>query len=449
MKNKEETMEVVVEDIGTLRKSLKVNLPKDIVAPQLKAAYQKLRSDGASLKGFRKGKIPQNLLEKTYGERVKSEVGDKLIQDTYFDALAETKIEAVVHPDVKSYEFNDDGSFVYEAEVEVKPEFEIGQYKGLEIEHPPITVADDEIEKSIEMTRKEIAPLKAVDDRGAANGDLVIVDFQGFENGEPVKHLFKEEYSIDLGSGRDGKEFEEMVLDLKTGEEVTRTVTFPAGFANTAVAGKTIEFKINVKDVKERVLPELDDEFAKDVDEKFNSMDDLKTAITDKIKAEKEKTMEGDLNDKIMLKLLDSHEFDLPARLVAFEINELVKELEGNLQRQGMTLESAGLKQEDMAVQYKETAERRIKGDFIIKKIAEQEEIKLEEKDINAGYERIGKQYNMTVPDVKSYFQGRDTLMPFMNELLNEKILQFLRDESKVVFVEAEVDDKAAEGEKS
>ena len=444
-------MEVAVEDLSSLRKSLKVNLPKDVVAPQIKAAYQKLRNGGASLKGFRKGKIPQNLMEKTYGEQVKAEVADKIIKDTYFDALEETKLDAVVHPDIKKYEFNDDGSFVFEAEVEIKPEFELAKYKGLEVEHPEITVSDEEIEKSIEMTRKEIAPLKSVEDRGASEGDLVIIDFRGFEGGEPVKHLAQDEYSIDLGSGRDGKEFEDMVIGLKVGEEVSREVTFPPNSPNTAVAGKTIEFKINVKDVKERIMPDLDDEFAKDVDETFNSMDDLKTAITEKIKAEKTKTMEGDVNDKIMLQLLESHEFELPARLVAFEINELVNELEGNLKRQGMSLETAGLKHEDLAAQYKDTAERRIKGDFIIKKIASQEEIKLEEADINAGYERIAQQYNMTVPDVKSYFQGRNNLMPFMNELLNEKILKFLREETKVVFVEPEAEKKAdavaAEGE--
>ncbi|NOX24693.1 MAG: trigger factor, partial [Deltaproteobacteria bacterium] len=394
-------MEVAVEDISDLRKTLKINLPKDIVAPQIKAAYQKLRSGGASLKGFRKGKIPQNVLEKTYGERVKAEVGDKIIQDTYFDALAESKLEAVVHPDIKKIEFGDDGSFSYEAEVEVRPEFELGQYKGLEVEHEKISVSDNELAASLEMTRKEMAPLKGVDGRGAAAGDLVIIDFQGFENGEPVKHLAKKEYSVDLGSGRDGKEFEDMVLGLQSGEEADRKVTFPADFANTAVASKTIEFKIKVKDVKERVLADLDDEFAKDVDEKFNTLDDLRKAISDQIRAEKEKTMEGDVNDKIMLKLLDSHDFELPARLVAYEINELVKELEGNLKRQGISLDSAGLKQEDLAAQYKVPAERRVRGDFIIKKIAEQEEIKLAEEDINAGYERIAEQYSMTVADVK------------------------------------------------
>lgn len=444
-------MEVAVEDIGTLRKSLKINLPQEIVAPHIKAAYEKLQS-GASIKGFRKGKIPQKVLEKNYGERVKYEVSEKLIQDTYFDALAEVKLDAVVHPDIKTYEFNDNGSFVYEAEVEVKPEFELGQYKGLEVEHPEIVVTEEEIEKSLELTRREMAPLKSVTDRGAQQDDLAIIDFQGFDNGEAIKHVAGTEYPIDIGSGRNGKEFEEMVIGLKKGEEASREVNFPATFANPVLAGKKIEFKITVKDLKERILPALDDDFAQDVDEKLKTLDDLRASISDKIRKEKEKTMDGDITDKIMLKLLDSHEFDLPARLVAYEINELVKEMEGNLERQGLSLESAGINREQLAAQYKDTAERRIKGDFIIKKIAEQEEIKLSDSDINEGYERIAKQYNMTVADVKSYFRGRDDLLPFMNELLNEKILKFLRDEAKVVFVKPDSEENAEavkdEGEK-
>ncbi len=429
-------MEVAVEDISNLRKSIKITLPREAVAPHMDAAYKKMQS-GAALKGFRKGKVPKKVMEKTYGERIKNEVSEKLIQDTYFDALAETKLEAVVHPDIKSYEFKDDGSFYYEAEIEIKPEFELGQYKGLEIEHLEIVVDDDEIISHIEKTRRELAPLKTVEDRGAEMDDLIIIDFQGFENGTPIKHAVGTEYSVDIGSGTNGKEFEEMLLGLKKGEETERNVKFPPDFANTVLAGKEIDFKITVKDLKERIKVAIDDDFAQDVDEEFKTLDDLKAYVSTQIRAEKEKTMDGDVADKIMLKLMDSHDFDLPARLVAYEINELVKELEGNLERQGLSAEAAGLTREKLAEQYKESAERRIKGDFILKKIAEQEDIKLAEEDIEKGYERIAQQYNMTVADVKSYFKGRNDIMPFMHELLNEKIIKFLRDEAKIVFVPA------------
>ena len=181
-------MEVAVDNVGTLRRSMKIVLPEDHVAPKVAAAYKKLKKRVA-IDGFRKGKVPQKVLEKSYGDQVKNEVGEELIQESYFDALAEVKLDAVVHPDIKSFDFEEDGSFKYEAEVEIKPEFELGQYKELEVEHPEITVTDDEVNESLEMTRREMAPLKSIDDRGARQDDLLIIDFQAYDNGEPMKNV--------------------------------------------------------------------------------------------------------------------------------------------------------------------------------------------------------------------------------------------------------------------
>ncbi len=428
-------MEVAVENLSKLRRSLKIVLPKERVALKIEAAYKKLKSE-VNIKGFRKGKVPHKVLEKSYGEQVNNEVSEQLIQDSYFDALSETNLEAVVHPDVKTFDFNDDGTFAYEAEVEIKPEFELCEYKGLEVEHPEIAIGEEEIQSSLEATRKEIAPLKNVEDRTIEKNDMVIIDFQGYENGEPIKAVSGAEYPLDVGSGRNGEEFEDMVIGLSKGEEATREIDFPPNVPNPVLAGKKIEFKITIKDVKERILPEFDDDFAKDVNEEFKTLDDLKSSISDKIRSEKETAMEGDISDKIMLKLLEGNDFELPARLVAYEINELVKDFENNLERQGMNLESAGMNQEQLAEHYKETAEKRVKGEFILKKIAEVEEIKLADEDIEQGYERISQQYNMSVDEVKGYFKGRNDLLPFMNELLSEKIIRFLRKETKIIFVE-------------
>ena len=232
-------MEVVVEDLSTLRKSLKIHLPKEVVAPKMTASYQKVQ-DQVAIKGFRKGKVPMKVIETTHGDRVKSEVSEALIQDTYFDALAQVKLDAVVHPDIKSYEFGDDGSFSYVAEVEVKPQFELGAYKGVEIEHPAIDVSEEEVTKSLELTRREMAPLRSVTDRGVQKDDLIVIDFQGYEDGKPLPHVAGTDSPIDVGSDRNGKEFEAILLGLKLDEETSRTLTFPADFANTMLAGKTI-----------------------------------------------------------------------------------------------------------------------------------------------------------------------------------------------------------------
>ncbi len=437
-------MQVSVEDVSSLTKSLKIVIPEDVVSKRIEKAYKKLKGD-VSLKGFRKGKVPKKVLEKSYGDKVKAEVGEKLVQDTYFDALEQAKCEAVVHPDIKSHSFADDGTFVYEAEIDVKPVFELGEYKGLEVELSKIVVNDETIDAEIESLRKELAPLRNIDDRGVVADDLVVIDFQGYENEEPLEQVLGENYSLEIGTGRNGKEFEEACLGLKKDEETSKEITFPPVFPNPILAGKKVEFKIKVKEIKERVLAEINDEFAKDVGEEFETLDALKEHLVKKIKKQKNDARAGDLTDRLMSKILENHDFEVPKRLVAQEVAEQIKQLEDHLQKQAMTLESAGLSQKKLIEEYKEGAEKRIRGDFILKKIAEVEEIKITDDDIKKGFERVSNQYGMSVDEVKKYFQSRNDLLPFMNELLSEKILEFLRENTVIKEVAVDSANKEAD----
>ena len=246
---------------------------------------------------------------------------------------------------------------------------------------------------------------------------------------------------MDVGTKRLGEEFEEKLLGMKKGETTLYEIDFPGDYPNPVLAGKTVEFKVDVKDVKVRVKPEIDDEFAKDIDENYETMDDLRQGVAAELKAQKEATIEGDLNDRIMEKMIQLNEFEIPERLVAYEIQEMIKQTEENLKRSGLTMESAGIKMEDLVEQNKPVAEKRVRGDFLLKKVAEVEEIKLADEDIERGYQRIADEYNMTVPEVKGYFKRREEVLPFLNELLNEKILQFLRDEANMIEVAAKAEE--------
>lgn len=429
-------MQVTVEDSGSNTKCLKITLTAEMAGKEVEKNYRKL-SKSVSIKGFRKGKVPRKVLEREYGPKVEYDVAEKLIQDTYFDALGQTGLEAVVHPEIRSQKFEDDGSFVYEAEIAVKPEFELGKYKGLEIEAESSEATDEDINLALESMRREGASLRSVEDRAAQSDDLVVVDFQGYHNGKEMKQVKADNYSIDIGSGRFGEDFENTIIGMKKGENTEREIDFPENFPNPVLAGKKIKFDIEVKDVKERVIPELDDEFAKDAGNEYETLADLKKAIGERICAEKEEAGAGAVADKLMMQLLDTHEVTVPPRLSAYEVNNMIKEMEDNLTNQNMTLESAGLNRDDLVEQYKETAEKRVKGDFILKKIAEVEEIKLVDEDIEDGFKRIGERYNMPVEEVKKYFGNRDDLLPFMNELLSEKIIKFLKESAKIKTVGA------------
>ena len=435
-------MQVTVNEVGVLTKKLKIVLPEEEVTKELDAGFRKIKNE-ARIKGFRRGKVPRHILEQTYGHQVRAEVAEKLVQATYFDAVEKEKLDVVAHPEIKTPVFEEDGSFSYEAEVDTRPQFELQDYKGVDIEKEKITVTDAEIDSAIDGLRREVAPLRSVEDRAVQERDIVIADFDGFHEGEQLKQVHGENVNVDVGTGRHGQEFENKLIGMQKGEEASVEVDFDADSPNPLLAGKKIEFKVRINDIKERVLPELDDEFARDVGEDFDSLSALRQHIKEKILAEKEQALEGNISDRIMQKLLEANQFEVPSRLVQHEINEYIKQTEETLQRGGLSLEAAGINRAETEERYRETAVKRVRGDFILKKIAEQEEIKVLDEDLNNGFARIAKQYNMTVSEVKGYFKNRDDMLPFMNELLNEKILKFLRNEAKYIPVDAEEKNEA------
>jgi trigger factor len=429
-----DSMDVNVEEINALTRKITVTLPEDIVQPKLNQAYDKLKKE-TKMKGFRRGKVPLSVIVKYYKAQVEAETGEKLVQDNYFDAVEKQGVDPIVHPEIQNVKYNEDGSFTFIAEVDVRPKFEIVQYKGLEVEKEDILVTDEEIQLELAEMQKNLAVLRSVTDRPIQKDDIVIVDFQGFHEGAPMPQVKNDNYSIEVGSGKMGVEFEEKLIGMNRNEEGTQEVDFPESHPNPLIKGKKVEFRITVKDIKERVLAELNDEFAKDAGEEFKTLDELKASIKERITKKREERAEGAITDKIMQKLLALHDFEVPKRLVAFEIEQMIKQTQQQLEQSGMSLEAAGLSREKLAEQNAEMASKRVRGDFILKKIAEIEEIKVEEEDMERGLKRIGDMYNMPVAKVKEFFQNRDDLLPLMNELLNEKILAFLREQA--VFVDA------------
>jgi trigger factor len=429
-----DSMDVNVEEINALTRKITVTLPEDIVQPKLNQAYDKLKKE-TKMKGFRRGKVPLSVIVKYYKAQVEAETGEKLVQDNYFDAVEKQGVDPIVHPEIQNVKYNEDGSFTFIAEVDVRPKFEIVQYKGLEVEKEDILVTDEEIQLELAEMQKNLAVLRSVTDRPIQKDDIVVVDFQGFHEGAPMPQVKNDNYSIEVGSGKMGVEFEEKLIGMNRNEEGTQEVDFPESHPNPLIKGKKVEFRITVKDIKERVLAELNDEFAKDAGEEFKTLDELKASIKERITKKREERAEGAITDKIMQKLLALHDFEVPKRLVAFEIEQMIKQTQQQLEQSGMSLEAAGLSREKLAEQNAEMASKRVRGDFILKKIAEIEEIKVEEEDMERGLKRIGDMYNMPVSKVKEFFQNRDDLLPLMNELLNEKILAFLREQA--VFVDA------------
>jgi trigger factor len=424
-------MEIVVENLSDLTRKLTITLPKETVEPALDKAYAKINKE-VRLKGFRRGKIPQGVLENNFKAQVQGEVGEKLVQDSYFDAIEKEKLDPVVHPEITEHTFAGDGSFVYVALVDVKPQFDLNEYKGLEVEKPIVMVSEEEVDKEVALLQRHQAVLQTAEEGHAiALDDVAIVDFQGFHDGKAMKEVHNENFSVDIGMHRLGKDFEEKLYGLKKGDKTLYEITFPGDYPNPMLAGKNVEFKVDVKDVKVRIKPVLDDEFAKDIKPELSTLAELKEDVRKRLQKTKDDALQGDLDDKIMHKLIELNPFEVPQRLVNYEIQEMLKQTEENLKRSGLSFESAGINLDDLVAKNKDVAVKRVKGDFLLKKIAEVEEIKIADEDIQRGYQRIADQYRMTIDEVKKYFKRREEILPFMNELHNEKVLNFLREQAK------------------
>lgn len=425
-------MNVQVEEIGALTRKVTVTLPAETVQAKLKEAYDKVRHE-VRLKGFRRGKVPKEIILKQFKNQVEGETSEKLVQDNYFTAIEKEAIDPIVHPDIKSVNYNDDGSFTFVVEVDVRPNFTLGQYKGLEVEKVDVLVTDEEVQLALEEKQKAMAALRSVTDRPVQAGDVVMIDFQGYHEGTAMPQVKNDNFSVDIGSGEMGPEFETMLVGKNKDEEGSQEIDFPDSHPNPILKGKKIEFRIKVKDIKERVLAAIDDEFAKDAGEEFSTLDELKASIRERLAKVRQDRAEGTTTDRIMQKLIETHEFELPKRLVTFEINQMIKQTEEQLEKNGLSLEAAGLSRETLMEQKAELAKKRVQGDFILKKIAEVEGIKLVDEDMERGFMRIAGMYNMPVATVKEYFQNRDYLLPFIDELLNEKILAFLKEQTNFV----------------
>ena len=428
-------MEIAVENLSELTRKLTITLPKETVGPALDKAFAKINKE-VRLKGFRRGKIPQSVLEKNFRDQIQAEVGEKLVQETYFDAVEKEGLEPVVHPEIAEHRFPEDGTFVYVAMVDIKPQIDLKEYKGLEVEKPVLVVAEEEIDKEITLLQRHQAALQTAEEGHViAMDDVAVVDFQGFHDGKAMKEVRNENYSVDIGMNRLGKDFEEKLIGMKKGDKALYEVDFPADYPNPMLAGKKVEFKVDVKDVKVRVRPELDDEFAKDIKPELTSLEALRDDIRARLQKAKDDALQGDLDDKIMHKLIELNPFEVPQRLVNYEIQEMLKQTEENLKRSGLSFESAGINLEELVEKNRDVAAKRVKGDFLLKKIAEVEEIKIADEDIQRGYQRIADQYRMTIDEVKKYVQRREEILPFMNELHNEKVLNFLREQARFTSV--------------
>lgn len=371
----------------------------------LQGAYMKARKK-ININGFRKGKAPRKMIEQLYGENVFYEDAvNALVRTDITKVLDEEDYDLIATPEISVESVNKDDGVKFKVTVMVKPEVEISDYKGIEVEKTVNAVTDEDIDKQLQSLRERNGRLVTVEGRPAENGDIAVIDFEGFKDGVPFEGGKDENYELALGSGTFIPGFEEQIVGKSTGDEFTINVTFPENYQMEDIAGQLCEFKIKLNEIKTKELPDLDDEFVKDATE-FETIDDLKNDMRTKLEERSAKNAEMEAENKIFESLVEKMKADIPQIMFDNKIDEMVRDFEMRLSQQGLNLEMyLTYTNMDMAAfrkTFEDQAQKQVKVRLALEKIASLENVEISDEKAEEEISRMAEQYNLTVDKVKS-----------------------------------------------
>lgn len=401
------------------------------VTEALDQAFKKVVKT-VSMPGFRKGKVPRAIFETRYGvEVLYQDALDILLPIAYGQAVREANIIPVDRPEIDVVQFGKGETAVIKATVTVKPEVELGDYKGLEVEKKDFAVSADQVSEELANLQKSHAEIVvAGDDATVENGDIVFMDFKGFVNGEAFEGGEAENYQLEIGSGLFIPGFEEQLVGVKKGDEKEITVTFPEAYHVKALAGQPAVFQIKLHEIKRKSLPALDDEFAKDISE-FNSLDELKADIENKLKEKSEQDAKNYLEEAVISKAVENATIEIPQAMIENEIEVLMNDFKQRLQMQGIPFDAyvqfTGASVESLQEEFRGQAETRVRTGLVLEAITAAEGIQASDDEVNAELAKIAESAKMDVERVKSILESRDPqLSNLKNDIQTRKTVELL-----------------------
>lgn len=417
--------------------SFKLTVDNDKFESAIVKAYNKNKGK-YNIPGFRKGKAPRKIIETNYGKGVfYSDAIDILFPEVYPSAIDELKIDPIDAPSIDIEEISKDNGLVILVDVEVRPSFELGEYKGVEVEKVEETINEDAVTAKLEEMREKGSRLVSVE-REIANGDTANIDFEGFDGEVAFEGGKGENYELVIGSGSFIPGFEEQLVGKKVGEELEVNVTFPEEYHAENLAGKPVVFKVKVNDVKVKELPELNDEFAADTTE-FNTLEELTADVKAKVEAEAAEAAKNELRNRVIEKVVANTEVEVPEAMVKNEIENQMMELNYQLQYQGFGMEQflqmTGKTMEEFKAEFtanrRDEAVKNVKTSLVIEAIAKAEDVQVSEEEVDAEVQKMAEAYNMTVEQVKEALRPTD-LKDMEGQLKIRKTIDLLVDSAKI-----------------
>lgn len=428
-------MSLQVEKLEKNMAKITVEVPAEQFEKALTAAFNKNKSR-FNIPGFRKGKAPQAMVEKMYGVEVLYEDAiNEALDATYGDAVTESGLEVVSRPEIDVVQVEKGKELIYTATVAVKPEVTLGEYKGIEVEKASAEVTDEDIEAELKKVQEQNSRLITVEDRAVEDGDQTVIDFEGSVDGTPFEGGKGEDYPLTIGSHSFIDTFEEQLIGKNIGEECEVHVTFPEEYHAKELAGKPVVFKVTVKEIKRKELPELNDEFAGEVSE-FETLEEYKNDVKSKLSLKKQKDAATENENHVVDKVVENAQMDIPEPMIDSQVNNMVNDYARRMQSQGLSLEQymqfTGMTIETLKEQMKPQAVKRIQTRLVLEAIVKAENITVSDEAVEKEIADMAESYKMEVAQIKEYM-GENGIEQMKEDLAVQEAVDFLVAEAKLV----------------
>jgi trigger factor len=436
---------VKIEDINSVKKKLSFDIPWQDVKNELDAVYRKVGKT-AKIKGFRPGKIPREILESYYREQAEDETVTNLVNKYYWEALKEKEISSVTHPKIEQNGIETQKDFTFSATIEVEPIIDPKDYRGLELEREEPVVTGEDLETRLLEIRQMFATMEDLtEERGVAEGDFVTLDFAGSLAGKSLKELASENYLLEVGSKTFVPGFEDQLIGLKKGETKTITVKFPDTYNISHLAGKDVEFKVNIKGIRIKKIPEIDNDFIKNFD-KYESLAALKADVRKGLEEEKKRKIAAEFERGIGEKLLTNNDFDIPESYVDRQIYFMMSDMQRRMVSGGMDPKKAAEFAFKLHDQLREDAAKIVKTTLLIKSIARKEGLMVDDEEVDGQIREIASQRAQDYESLKKSLAKDDMIDNIRNEILNRKTYEFISSKATIAVSNAAKKVVAEEG---
>lgn len=427
-------MKVEMQKLEGSKILLEIEVPAEEVSKALDTAYRGLAKK-VNIPGFRKGKVPKQILDLHIGkEAVKEEAFHLILPKAYYHALAEKEIEPVDKPEIELVKMEEGESLIFKATVQGLPEVTLGAYKDLGIKKELQAVTEENINKELEELQKKNSTMVTTERDTVEEGDTISLNFAGFLKGEAIEGGTAEGYSLEIGSKTFIPGFEEQLVGMKLGEEKEIEVTFPAEYHKEDLAGQDVIFKVKATEIKVQEIPALNDEFAKDVSE-FATLDELKNSIKERLETEADQAAERDFLENLVKTVVENAQVDIPQVMIDQEVEEMEEHFKNKLQAQGFSFEQykalAGVDEEKIKEQFKGDAEKRARTNLVLEAIAKAEDMQVGEAELDAEIELIAEAAGQDAKQIKTYLLSQGNLGNLKREIMRKKAIEYLKEQAE------------------